>query len=183
MSRCVAARRSSRDSLRRRETMAASTGCGRFRNSPDAKSATISMQMAAISPDIGVRAPALSLTSDCDMPPLTGNPRPSPATRFAAPIASISRLASNRLVCFWENIRPIADVSTAARRKPASATGTRSFSSLRLTIGSPIDGRPRGTSPSSATPVRRAAAVAPRQCRRRRRETPRGGVSSRACRR
>ena len=34
-------------------------------------------------PDTGVRAPALSLTSDCDMPPLTGNPRPSPDEQIA----------------------------------------------------------------------------------------------------
>ena len=64
-------------------TMAASTGCGRFRSNPDAKSTTISVKTAATRPDTGVRAPALSLTSDCDMPPLTGNPRPSPASEIA----------------------------------------------------------------------------------------------------
>ena len=64
-------------------TMAASTGCGRFRSRPEANSTTTSVKTAATSPDSGVRAPALSLTSDCDMPPLTGNPRPSPATQIA----------------------------------------------------------------------------------------------------
>ena len=39
----------------------------------------MSVNTAAMNPDTGVRAPALSLTSDCDIPPLTGNPRPSPA--------------------------------------------------------------------------------------------------------
>ena len=40
-------------------TIAASTGCGRFRSSPDAKSTTTSVKSAATSPDSGVRAPAL----------------------------------------------------------------------------------------------------------------------------
>ena len=34
-----------------------------------------------MAPDSGVRAPLSSLTSDWDMPPLTGNPRPSPAAQ------------------------------------------------------------------------------------------------------
>ena len=63
-------------------TIAASTGCGRFRSSPDAKSTTTSVKSAAMRPESGVRAPALSLTSDCDIPPLTGNPRPRPASRL-----------------------------------------------------------------------------------------------------
>ena len=71
-------------------TIAASTGCGRLRSSPEAKTTTISVNAAAMRPDNGVRAPALSLTSDCDMPPLTGIPRPSPAKRLAAPSASSS---------------------------------------------------------------------------------------------
>ena len=71
-------------------TIAASTGCGRFRSSPDANSTTISMKSAAIRPDSGVRAPALSLTSDCDMPPLTGKPAAEPRDRLAAPMASSS---------------------------------------------------------------------------------------------
>jgi hypothetical protein len=36
------------------------------------------MMPAAIKPESGVRAPPLSLTSDCDMPPLIGKPWPSP---------------------------------------------------------------------------------------------------------
>ena len=71
-------------------TIAASTGCGRFRNSPEANSTTMSVKSAATSPDSGVRAPALSFTSDCDMPPLTGNPRPSPESRLPALSASSS---------------------------------------------------------------------------------------------
>ena len=51
---------------------------------------TTSVNTAAMSPDTGVRAPALSLTSDCDIPPLTGNPRPSPAPTLATPMASSS---------------------------------------------------------------------------------------------
>ena len=117
-------------------------------------------------PDTGVRAPALSLTTDCDMPPLTGNPRPSPERRLPAPIASSSWFASNRLPCFWPNIRPMADVSTAARTKPASAIGISSFRSCRLTAGKPREGRPCGTSPSNATPcasrsMNRAASMPP----------------------
>ena len=110
--------------------MAASTGCGRFRSNPDAKSTTISVKTAAMRPDTGVRAPALSLTTDCDMPPLTGNPRPSPARRLPAPRASSSWFASNRFPCFWPNMRPMADVSTAPRTKLASAIGSSSFRSL-----------------------------------------------------
>ena len=94
-------------------TIAASTGCGRFRSRPDANSTTMSVKRAATSPESGVRAPALSLTSDCDMPPLTGNPRPSPDSRLPAPSARSSWLASKRLPCFCANMRPMADVSTA----------------------------------------------------------------------
>ena len=71
-------------------TTAASTGCGRLRSRPVAKSTTTSVNSVATRPETGVRAPELSFTSDCDMPPLTGNPRPSPATRLLAPSASSS---------------------------------------------------------------------------------------------
>ncbi len=77
-------------------TTAARTGCGRVRNSPVKKSTTTSVMSAATSPESGVRAPAVSLTSDCDMPPLTGSPLPSPAMRLALPIARNSCVASSR---------------------------------------------------------------------------------------
>jgi hypothetical protein len=133
-------------------TIAASTGWGRFRSSPDANSTTIRVKTAAIRPESGVRAPALSFTSDCDMPPLTGKPRPSAATRLPAPTARISWFASNRCPCFCPNIRPIADVSTADRTKQAMAMGRSPLTSWRLSAGSPSAGKPCGTSPSSATP-------------------------------
>ena len=47
-------------------------------------------------PEIGVRAPPLSLTSDCDIPPLIGNPCPSPDARFAPASARNSWLLSSR---------------------------------------------------------------------------------------
>ncbi len=104
-------------------TTAARTGWGRSRNSPVKKSTTTSMMSAATSPESGVRAPPVSLTSDCDMPPLTGSPLPRPATRFALPIARNSCVASSRYPCLAENIRPIAVVSTAASTKHAMASG------------------------------------------------------------
>ena len=94
-------------------TMAASTGCGRFRSSPDANSTTISVKRAATSPESGVRAPALSLTSDCDMPPLTGNPRPSPATRLAGADGQELLIGVEPIAVLLPNMRPMADVSTA----------------------------------------------------------------------
>ena len=48
------------------------------------------MNSAANAPDSGVRAPLPSLTSDWDMPPLTGKPRPSPAVRLEAASAKNS---------------------------------------------------------------------------------------------
>ncbi len=148
-------------------TMAASTGCGRFRNSPDAKSATISMKRAAISPDSGVRAPALSLTSDCDMPPLTGNPRPSPAARFAAPIARISAVG----------IEPIAvllgEHSADGRRLHGRKDEARERQRHELVEVAPADERqPQRRQaawhvrPAARRPAPRDSAVAPRQCHR-----------------
>ena len=55
-----------------------------MRNSPVKKTTTPSVMSAATSPESGVRAPAVSLTSDCDMPPLTGSPLPSPASEIGA---------------------------------------------------------------------------------------------------
>jgi len=133
-------------------TTAASTGCGRLRSRPEANSTTNSVNSAAIRPDSGVRAWALSLTSDCDMPPLTGKPRPRPADRFESPIASSSWFGSNRWPCFCPNIRPIADVSTVASTNAASAAGRSRRRSERETSGSPIAGSPCGTLPRSATP-------------------------------
>ena len=43
-----------------------------------------------------VRAPAPSLTSDCDIPPLTGNPWPRPAARYAREAADVIRDISRR---------------------------------------------------------------------------------------
>jgi hypothetical protein len=77
-------------------TIAASTGCGRFFRRSVKKSATTSMMPAAINPEIGVRAPPLSFTSDCDMPPLIGKPWPSPEARFAPARPSSSWLLSSR---------------------------------------------------------------------------------------
>ena len=54
--------------------IAASTGCGRSRSRPVKKTATSSVTSAATSPESGVRAPAVSFTSDCDIPPLIGKP-------------------------------------------------------------------------------------------------------------
>ena len=58
------------------------------------------MKTAARAVESGVRAPPSSLTSDCDVPPLTGKPPPSPANRFDAASARFSWLASNRPPCF-----------------------------------------------------------------------------------
>ena len=51
-----------------------------------------------MNPDNGVRAPPLSFTSDCDIPPLTGKPCPSPAMTFALAMPSNS----------WFGVEPIA---------------------------------------------------------------------------
>ena len=56
------------------------------------------MNIAAMAPESGVRAPAPSLTTDCDMPPLIGNPWPNPAARLDAPSARNSWLASEQPV-------------------------------------------------------------------------------------
>ena len=65
-------------------TIAARTGCGRLRSSPEAKSTTTSVNSVATSPETGVLAPALSFTSDCDMPPLTGNAAAQPGEQVGA---------------------------------------------------------------------------------------------------
>ena len=90
---------------------------------------TIRMMPAASAFESGVRAPAPSLTSDCDMPPLMGKPPPTPAARFDAASARNSWLASKRPPCFATNILPMAAVSTAPRRKQAKASGRSSLRS------------------------------------------------------
>ncbi len=66
--------------------------------------------------------------------------------------------ASGRTSGRWRTL------STAASTKPASAIGSSSFRSRRLTAGNPREGRPCGTSPSNATPcasrsMKRAASM------------------------
>ena len=95
------------------------------------KSTTTKMIPAANAPDSGVRAPPPSLTSDCDMPPLIGKPRPNPAARLEAASARNSWLASSRPPCLAVNMRPIAAVSTAPRRKQANASGNSSSQSAQ----------------------------------------------------
>ena len=63
------------------------------------KSTTIRIKTAARAVESGVFAPPSSLTSDCDVPPLTGKPPPSPANRFDAATARFSWFASNRPPC------------------------------------------------------------------------------------
>jgi hypothetical protein len=133
-------------------TTAARMDCGRLRNRSEKKSATNRVISAATKPDSGVRAPALSLTRDWDIPPLTGKPRPRPAIRFDAARARNSRFAAKRVPCFRANILPMAAVSTALSRKQAIARGSKSFRSLACRVGSPRVGRPSGTAPSNLTP-------------------------------
>ena len=112
-------------------TIAASTGWGNAASRCEKKSTTTRMIPAAKAPESGVRAPPPSLTSDCDMPPLTGKPRPSPAARLDAASARNSWFASSRPPCLAVNMRPIAAVSTAPSRKQASASGSSSFKSAQ----------------------------------------------------
>ena len=58
---------------------------------------------AETSPETTVRAPELSFTRDCDIPPLTGKPPPRPPARLAAASARNSGLASKRYPCFREH--------------------------------------------------------------------------------
>ncbi len=53
-------------------TSAARTGCGSPRKKPVATSRIIAIQIDATTSDIGVSAPAVSFTADCDAPPDTG---------------------------------------------------------------------------------------------------------------
>ena len=110
-------------------TTAANTGWGNALSSCEKKSTTTRMNTAAMAPDSGVRAPPPSLTTDCDMPPLTGKPWPNPAARLDAPSARNSWLASSRRSYLAANVRPMAAVSTAASRKHAKARGNIAFRS------------------------------------------------------
>ena len=80
-------------------TTAARTGCGSALNRCEKNRTTTRIKIAASAVESGVRAPAPSFTTDWDVPPLTGNPPPRPATRFAAARARFSWLASNRPPC------------------------------------------------------------------------------------
>ena len=93
-----------------------------------------------MNPESGVRAPLDSLTSDCDMPPLVGNPWPRPAARFAPARARNSWLLSSRYSCLRANIRPIAAVSTAPNRKQAIASGS---SVVQIAALQPLDAEVR----------------------------------------
>ena len=133
-------------------TTAASTGCGNALKRWVKKRTTMRRMPAAITDESGVRAPPPSLTSDCDIPPLMGKPRPIPAAKFAVANARNSWLASKRPPCLAVNIRPRAAVSTAPRRKHARANGSNSFRSSQRIPGSPSAGNPSGTWPSNFTP-------------------------------
>ena len=141
-------------------TTAANTGSGNADSSCEKKSTTTRTNPAAMAPDSGVRAPPPSLTTDCDMPPLIGNPWPNPEARLDTPSARNSWLASSRPPCLAANVRPMAAVSTAASRKHAKARGTISFRSSQRTAGRPRSGNPCGTSPSNFTP----RSSSPRAC-------------------
>src|SRR2546427_8743523 len=71
-------------------TTAASTGCGKALRRWEKKRTTTRMKTAARAVESGVCAPPSSLTSDCDVPPLTGKPLPTPATRFDTASARFS---------------------------------------------------------------------------------------------
>ncbi len=85
-------------------------------------------------PDSGVRAPALSLTTDCDMPPLTGNPRPSPASNCRRPARAVP---GSRRTC-W---RASGRTSGQWRRSPRRQDEARQRDRQQLVQIAPAHGR------------------------------------------
>ena len=154
-------------------TTAANTGWGNALSSCEKKSSTTRMTTAAMAPDSGVRAPPPSLTTDCDMPPLTGKPWPNPAARLEAASARNSWLASSRRVVLGREHaadggrldrcragstrRPAAASRSGRPNEPRGGRGPASLAALR-----------RATSPRA----RRGREGAKPRCRRPRRTTP-----------
>ena len=75
-------------------TTDASTGCGRFRNSPGTNSSMAAIGTAPTTPVSWLLAPARSATAVREPLVLTGKPWNSPAARLAAPMPIISWSAS-----------------------------------------------------------------------------------------
>ena len=98
-----------------------------------------------------VFAPARRLTAVCDVPPPAGIAPNRPPPTLASPRASNSRLGTGRGSCGCANARPAAIDSVKLISAMPTAAGhiCRTISSC----GQVNDGRPRGTSPTIATPA------------------------------
>ena len=98
-----------------------------------------------------VRPPTARTTAVCDVPPPAGMaPKKAPA-KFAAPVASSSRLGLIGGSVWMANARPAAIVSVKLIRAMPSAPGSNC--STKLGVGSVIDGSDCGMSPTVATPA------------------------------
>ena len=149
---CRSARTSTR-LMTAASTMAASTGCGRLRSSPDAKSTTISVNSGGDQArERRARARALV---DERLRHAAAHGKPA-----AEPRDEIAGAERQELLIGVEPIAVLLAEHAADRGRLDGAEHEarqrhgqeRRSGRCRLTSGSPSDGRPCGTSPSSATP-------------------------------
>ena len=164
-------------------TIAASTGCGRFRSRPEANSTTISVKSggdqtrqrrARAGALVDERLRHAAAHREAATEPARGCRRRSPG-------APGSRRTDSRA-----SARTCGRSRTSRRRRGRSRQRERQelVQIRRLTCGSPRQGRPCGTSPEQRhARAPRDPGAAPRGCRRPPRETPPAGSSARACRR
>ena len=133
-------------------TTDASTGWGRFRNSPGTNSSMAAIIRAPVTPVSWLLAPARSATAVRDPLVLTGKPWNSPAARLAVPMPIISWLASTSWPVRSANADDVEIVSVSDTRVMPSAPATSNARSANPTSGRVSGGKPWGSSPTSATP-------------------------------
>ena len=133
-------------------TTDASTGWGRFRNSPGTNSSMAAIIRAPITPVSWLLAPARSATAVRDPLVLTGKPWNSPAARLAVPMPIISWLASTSWPVRSANADDVEIVSVSDTSVMPSAPATSNARSANSTPGTVNGGKPWGSSPTSETP-------------------------------
>ena len=134
-------------------TMAPRVASGNGSKSGVRNSATMAVAPAAVTRDMGVRAPALSLAADLERDEPMGKPEKRPALVLAAPMATSSRLGSMRPPCTRANSLAGPTASANATSAMPTAPTRRSSTASGPTPGRVGGARPAGRSPTTWTPA------------------------------
>ena len=133
--------------------MAASTALGRLVSSPVKNSRHTPSVIEQKTSANGVRAPALSLTADCDNPPPPDSPGPAATARLAAPSPRNSCRAFSRSHAWRRSPGPPRRLryrQAAGRRPPGERSPRSSTTPSAWQLETPAS--PIGISPVTGTP-------------------------------